>query len=528
MNHGIRLARIVVTVALSATALLGCQAQSSNDFPEGMTTTATVTRGTITEVISLAGQVSPLDSRELRFQTVGGRVEEVLAGTGQVVSARDALVRLDTFDPERELREAEADLVVAEVELEEARKSVSAARVALAEAELANAEYQLAAARLDLDLATQIGLGPLEEAVADKKVALQQARDSLALQELTANQTQIRDLEYQRAFFQRALRDLKPGEDPTESQRALESVERDLAGARAAREETLGRERDAIEKAEEELEVAQLALERARSGQFDPVAEYRLAYERALTARDKAHERLEEMTAGTDSGALEQARTVYEAAVAKVEGAQANIEAATLKAPIGGVVFDLYVEPDEWVSPSDLIVYLADPSELHVKAQASDVDVVHLSVDQQVRVSFMANPTQFTTGRVISVAERGQTVEGMVTYEVEAVLESHDLDVMPGMMATMRVLIGERDDVLSVPVAAIQYDWRMEAFVSVQTADGEWQDQPVELGMNDGIMVEVLSGLEEGQTVSMPVFAPWTPDQGGMSPAEVEVPTPVK
>ncbi len=319
MNHGVRLLRIVVAVAVSATALLGCQVQPSNDFPEGMTATATVTRVTITEVISIAGQVSPLDSRELRFQTVGGRVEEILAGTGQVVSAGDALVRLDTSDLERGLREAEADLVVAEVELEEARKSVSAARVALAEAELANAEYQLAAARLDLDLATQIGLGPLEEAVADKKVALQQARDSLALQELMANQTQIRDLEYQRAFFQRALRDLKPGEDPTESQRALESVERDLAGARAAREETLDRERDAIEKAEKELEVAQLALERARSGQFDPVAEYRLAYERALTARDKAQERLEEMTAGTDSGALEQARTVYEAAVAKVE-----------------------------------------------------------------------------------------------------------------------------------------------------------------------------------------------------------------
>ncbi len=35
-------------------------------------------------------------------------------------------------------------------------------------------------------------------------------------------------------------------------------------------------------------------------------------------------------------------------------------------------------------------------------------------------------------------------------------------------------------------------------------------------------MVEVLSGLEEGQTVVMPVFSPWTPDQGGMPPEAME------
>ena len=529
MSCSARLIGIAVAIALLGTALLGCQGNSSSNPFEFVPTTASVTRSKITEVINLSGQVTPLDSRELRFETVGGRVEEVLVEPGQVVGAGDALIRLDTSELERNLREAEADLVVAEAQVAEAETSVSPAQVALAKAELATAEYQLAAATLELDLTTAAGLTPLEEAVADKQAALQVAQDSLVLQELTASQTQIRDLEYQQAFFQRALRDLKPGEDSAELERAIKSVEHNLANTRAAREETLARERDAVAKAEEDLEMAQSALERTRSGEFDPVIEHRLAYERALASREKAQARLEELTVGTDSEAVEQARTIHEAAIAKVESAQADIEAATLKAPIDGVVFDVYERPNSWVNPSDVVVYLADPSELHIKAQASDVDVVHLSVGQQVRVSFMANPTQFTVGKVISVAERGQTMDGMVTYEVEAVLEEAFAYVLPGMMATMRVLIGERDDVLSVPAAAIQYNRRMEPIVSVQTADGEWQDQPVQLGMNDGIMVEVLSGLEEGQTIAMPVFSPWTPDQGGMPPEVMEeMPTPVQ
>ena len=120
-------------------------------------------------------------------------------------------------------------------------------------------------------------------------------------------------------------------------------------------------------------------------------------------------------------------------------------------------------------------------------------------------------------------------MDGMVTYEVEAVLEENLVYVLPGMMATMRVLIGERDDVLAIPAAAIQYNRSREPVVSVQIADGEWQEQPVQLGMNDGIMVEVISGLKEGQTVVMPIFSPWTPDQGGMPPEVMEeMPTPVQ
>jgi len=517
--------RVLAVATVLAIASVGCRGKPSGNPSESMSGVATVQRGSIAKTINLSGQVSALESRELRFETVSGRVEQTLVEPGQVVAQGDPLLQLDTLELEREMREAEADLVIAQAQMTAAQQTVSPAAVALAQAELASRQCQLQAAKLQLDLASDEGLAPLEQSVKDKAFGLEQAQGNLALQELTANQIQIRELEYQRAFFQRALRDAWNDEDPAQLQRTLESVEHDLLKAKAAREEALTQAQEAVEEAEEELRVARLQLDRARGGEFDPLAENQLAYERALEARDKAQEHLDELATGTDSDAVEQAKVTLEAALANVDGVRSRIEASTLKAPIQGVIFDLYVRPDNWVESSTVVAYLQDTSELRVKVQAADVDVVHLSVGQEARVSFAVDPNRPITGKVVSVAEQGRAMDGLVSYEVEILLEDTELDVLQGMMATVRVLLGAREDALIVPASAIQYGWRGESTVAVQTAEGEWEEQPVQIGLDDGTSVEILSGVVEGQVVQVPLFSPWSPNQAvpPMGPTAVPV-----
>lgn len=131
--------------------------------------------------------------------------------------------------------------------------------------------------------------------------------------------------------------------------------------------------------------------------------------------------------------------------------------------------------------------------------------MVNLSVDQQVRVSLEAYPGKFITSKVTSVDARGQSSNGMVWYQVRVVLDENPAQqVMPGMMATIRVLVGEKEDVLTVPIAALHY-LRGEMAVSVQQADKTWKEQPVQVGLNDGIVAEIISGLEEGQIIRVPI-----------------------
>lgn len=103
---------------LMAAALLvllaGCQPAATTSSPDQFFSTATVTRGAMADVVQAAGQVVSQDARLLSFSTIGGRVVEVKVRPGQAVQSGQALVRLDTADQERQLRQALADLKVSE------------------------------------------------------------------------------------------------------------------------------------------------------------------------------------------------------------------------------------------------------------------------------------------------------------------------------------------------------------------------------------------------------------------------------
>lgn len=477
--------------------------------------TATVTRGPMAEVVQLGGQVVMPSAQVLTAGSLGGRVLEVAVHAGQKVQEGQVLARLDTTGRERRLREAEADLRVAEAMLAEAQRSATTAEVAQAAADLAAAEAELAAARLKLTLAQRAGLRPLEEAAADSEAALQRARDRLQQAELSGSESTISALEYDQAFYQRALRDLKPGADGAEEHKALAAVERQLANARAGREATLRQASEEVTKAQEQLAKDQAALARAKAGQEDPALSARLEVEKAAAKVERAQSELAEFQAGTDSAAVRAAKTTYEAALAEVEGARAAIAEATLTAPFDAVVFAVYWQPDQEVQPGAEAVLLADPQELHIAGQATEMDITRLSLGQEVRVTFDAYPGRLFSGELSMLPARGHGEGGMSYFALEATVEPEDAHLFPGMSANLRVVVGQVQDVLLVPSAAIRYRPPDETYVTVLVAEGQTQERKVKIGMNDGIMAEVQEGLEEGLTVVVPLAPPMEPRRGG-------------
>lgn len=530
MKEPKRILRIALAGVLLAVALAACRQGPAPVEPQALAQEAQVTRGTVAEVVQAAGQVVALNARMLTFGTARGRVQEVLVRTGQTVQKGQALVRIDTSGQERQLREAKADLKVAEATLADAQRVATAAEAARAEADLAAAEAELALANVKLAAAQAAGLAPLEAAVADAEAALQLARDQLRQQELTAGQATIRNLEYNQAFHQRAIRDARSEEERARLQAALAEIERDLADARGSRESALTAARDQVAEKEEALRKAQAALARARAGEEDPTAAARLAREQAAAKVEKAKKALDEIKAGQDSASVKAAKTAYEAALAKVESAQAAIANSTMKAPFDGVVWMVFVRPDDWVEPNTNVIYLADPKELRVRAQATEMEVVHLSVGQKVRLTFDAYPGKVFAGEVLSLPVRGNASGGVSIYQIETTLEQPGEEIRAGMLANVRFVVGEKADVLTIPAAAVQYRANNETYVTVRGADGKARDQAVTIGLNDGIVAEVVSGLSEGQTVLVPLVPPTEPrlmGPGGMM-GPVAVPAPVR
>jgi len=498
-------------VALAGASLVGC-GRSEESAVDAFSSTAQVTRGNIATVVQMAGQVVAVNERYLTLGTVAGRVVDVMVEPGQAVTEGQPLLRLDDTDLARKLREAEADIKAAEAELLAVQRQASAGEMAQAQAELQQADYELAVAQLKLRLAEDLGLKPLEQSVADAETALRLAQDQLRIQEIAAQQATIRSLEYDLAFYERTLRD-SPQADPSRPEwlKRLSDTERDLGRARVQRDDALRSGHAEVANKEGELVAAQSRLARARAGDEDPTAAERLGYDKALVTQDKAAKKVSELEAGLDSAAVKAAKTAYDAAAAKVEEAKANLEAATLRAPFAGVILAVYVHPEDRVQGSDNLIYLADLTDLQVQAQTTEVDVPRLALDQVVRITFDSYPGQVFAGKVLALPARGKVQGGLAVYEVRTSLDGSGPYVRLGMMANVRVVVGEKLNALVIPAAAVQYRAQDDLFVQVRDAEGQTREENIKVGINDGILVEVLSGLSAGQTVLVPLVPPTQP-----------------
>ncbi len=500
-----------------AILLLTAACRSNSGSGEAYASAVEVKRGSVATVVQMAGQVVAVHSLELDLGSVSGRIVNLAVRTGQEVQAGQELLQLDTTGYQRTLREAEADLKAAEAALQAAQKGSGQGELARAEADLAMAQYGAEHTKMALTLAEESRTGPLKQQVADAAFALRVAQDELRLKEIGEGQAEIRRLEYDQAFRQRVLRDMSP-DDPqrAETQKSLAETERALNKARTARGQALEKERDAVQSKQRELARAQEDLDRALQAKDDPAAAARLAYRAAVEALATAQAKVDALKAGGESGAVEAARTAYEAAQAAMQSARASVDAGTLRAPFDGTVVALYVGANDTVASGQKVLFLADFRELRLKAQVTEVEVPRVEVGQTVRVTFDMYPGQIFLGTVLDLPQQVVNQSGIAYYQVVTTLEPGESAIRLGMYGNARILIGERHNVLTIPSASVRYNQMGETYVDVRRKDNGIEQRTVELGMNDGIQVEVLSGLVEGETVMVPLVAATSPYGGGV------------
>ena len=95
----------------------------------------------------------------------------------------------------------------------------------------------------------------------------------------------------------------------------------------------------------------------------------------------------------------------------------------------------------------------------------------------------------------------GTVSQGVVTYNVKIGFDTQDERVKPGMSVSTDIITDVRQDVLMVPNSAIKSSSYVEAL-----ANGQPVREPVEIGLSNNTMTEIISGLNEGDKIriSMP------------------------
>jgi HlyD family secretion protein len=438
--------------------------------------TVPVTRGNVQQTVIAPGRL--VDTRETSLGVdVGGRLAEIYARPGSVVREGNVLAQLDTGPLEAALQEAH-------LKLEQARAAYARQ---LVEAELAVETARLRLSQAQADHPRKLAEAELRVQTAESGLA--QAR----LQSPTLTAANIRlqnaieaevdaEKEYQEAL-ERQKNNWEPEEVAKSYLRALEAAQDARAIAEADYNAVRGKQVAsgmALDDQEANIEQAKIALERLQAG-VDPTLA--LDLEKAQKALNDLRE------TGVDP--------FLELALKK---AQADLDAATLSAPFDGTVLDVQAKAGQTVAPGAELLVLVDPTAVEVQSTVIEEELPLVQVGQLVELFFDAMPELAVQGRVERIVPRRVQGENRPLYHVYITPDAPLEGLLSGMTVDASIIIAQRTDVLRLPRALLRADSDGIAQVEVWQ-NGQVQKRTVKVGLRGDVNAEILSGLQEGELV---------------------------
>ena len=201
-----------------------------------------------------------------------------------------------------------------------------------------------------------------------------------------------------------------------------------------------------------------------------------------------------------------------------VKRAETDLGYATITSPINGVVLSKAVEEGQTVAASfstpTLFTIAQDLTDMRVIADIDEADIGEVKEGQRVSFTVDAFPNDSFQGFVTQVRQQATTESNVVTYEVVISAPNADLKLKPGLTANVTIFTLEKNDVLMVTAKALRFSPN-EALIAddetIEPCDARnklWVRQgktfkalPVEIGVTNGSVTEIVTGVSEGTEV---------------------------
>jgi HlyD family secretion protein len=224
-------------------------------------------------------------------------------------------------------------------------------------------------------------------------------------------------------------------------------------------------------------------------------------------------------------GDLDALKETYELAQVSVEQARDNRELTrqgivsggvteverVIRATASGTVLNRTVDVGDPVvpltsyQPGTELASIADMSDLIFKGTVDEIDVGKISVGMLTRIKVGALPDEIVTGRLSRIAPQAQRSEGATLFDVEAELDpDQQITLRAGYSANADVVIREKTEIVLIPERLVLFsDDGSETFVEFPGVGPEAEPEKVavELGLSDGLNVEVISGVSVGDRI---------------------------
>lgn len=191
---------------------------------------------------------------------------------------------------------------------------------------------------------------------------------------------------------------------------------------------------------------------------------------------------------------------------------------STIIAPINGTILNLKVEIGEPIistasnQEATKMMSIADMSDIIFKGSVSEHDAAQLTVGTPVTVILAPYPDVIMSGKLSKVAVQSEALNLTATtesqrfdngfqVEVGDIQFPQGMTIRSGFSATAHIILQQSKDVITIPERSLQFNGNKPEVWIVDESDVGYSSREITLGLSDGVTVEVLSGLEEGEEI---------------------------
>jgi len=194
-----------------------------------------------------------------------------------------------------------------------------------------------------------------------------------------------------------------------------------------------------------------------------------------------------------------------------------NIAQTQVRATVSGMVLDVPVKEGNQVIEANnfnegtSIASLADIQKMIFEGKVDESEVGKIKEGLPLEITVGAIEDEKFDAVLDYIAPKGVAENGAVQFAIKGSLKSIDSTfIRAGLSANASIILEKADNVLAIKEALVQYDKdTKKPYVEVVTGDQEFERREIELGISDGINVEVKSGLTEDDEIKV-----WNQVQG--------------
>jgi HlyD family secretion protein len=226
----------------------------------------------------------------------------------------------------------------------------------------------------------------------------------------------------------------------------------------------------------------------------------RIALEKAEAERDLLEQKKNALTVRSRSQA-ERAAFRADEARESIQALEQKINSARVLAPVGGALYAFSAKPGTFVRTGDTLAEMADLRRARVRAFIDEPELGSLKHGQSVEITWDALPARVWMGTIEQLPTIISTRGSRNVGEVLCSVNNDAAELLPNTNVTVRIRIAGRENVLTLPRAAVRTDGAKRYVFVVE--DNKLKSREVTVGISNPTTYQILSGITEQDVIAL-------------------------